>query len=140
MPEPLREGDMAVTDRWVSGSGQRRLSHVSLVMAVVVAFLASAVGGGRAFAAPATVGGGCGFHLGVPFETGALGSFELRFGRLGGQLRQRGRQFLDRDSHPGLRGGPLPTPSGQGYWLLGGDGGIFTYGDAGFDGATPMQP
>ncbi|HEY1440933.1 MAG TPA: hypothetical protein VGF65_08845 [Mycobacterium sp.] len=29
---------------------------------------------------------------------------------------------------------------GQGYWLLGGDGGIFTYGDAGFYGATPLQP
>jgi hypothetical protein len=28
---------------------------------------------------------------------------------------------------------------GQG-WLLGGDGGIFTYGDAGFYGATPLHP
>ncbi len=66
-----------MTDRWVSGGGQRWLGHVSLVMAVAVAFLASAVGGGRASAAPATVGGGCGFRLGVPFETGALGSFGL---------------------------------------------------------------
>ncbi len=28
------------------------------------------------------------------------------------------------------------TPSGKGYWLLGGDGGIFTYGDAHFYGST----
>jgi hypothetical protein len=29
------------------------------------------------------------------------------------------------------------TPSGHGYWLLGADGGIFTYGDAGFHGSAP---
>jgi hypothetical protein len=29
-----------------------------------------------------------------------------------------------------------PTPSGKGYWLLGADGGVFTFGDAGFYGAA----
>jgi hypothetical protein len=28
------------------------------------------------------------------------------------------------------------TPSGLGYWLVAADGGIFDYGDAGFDGST----
>jgi hypothetical protein len=28
------------------------------------------------------------------------------------------------------------TPSGSGYWMMGGDGGIFSYGDAGFHGST----
>jgi len=32
--------------------------------------------------------------------------------------------------------GMAPTPSGQGYWLVAGDGGIFTFGDAGFHGST----
>jgi hypothetical protein len=34
---------------------------------------------------------------------------------------------------------PLPTPSkasAPGYWLLGGDGGVFSFGDAGFYGST----
>jgi len=28
------------------------------------------------------------------------------------------------------------TPSGNGYWLVASDGGIFTFGDAGFHGST----
>ena len=28
------------------------------------------------------------------------------------------------------------TPDGQGYWMLGRDGGIFSYGDATFYGST----
>ena len=32
--------------------------------------------------------------------------------------------------------GMAPTPSGQGYWLVAADGGIFAYGDAAFDGST----
>ena len=28
------------------------------------------------------------------------------------------------------------TPDGGGYWLVAADGGIFTYGDAGFYGST----
>ena len=28
------------------------------------------------------------------------------------------------------------TPTGKGYWLVGGDGGIFNFGDAGFFGST----
>jgi hypothetical protein len=28
------------------------------------------------------------------------------------------------------------TPSGNGYWLVASDGGIFAYGDAPFDGTT----
>lgn len=29
------------------------------------------------------------------------------------------------------------TPSGKGYWIVGSDGGVFTYGDAGFYGSVP---
>ena len=32
--------------------------------------------------------------------------------------------------------GMAATPSGQGYWLVAADGGIFDYGDAAFDGST----
>ncbi len=32
--------------------------------------------------------------------------------------------------------GMAVTPDGGGYWMLGGDGGVFTYGDAGFFGST----
>jgi hypothetical protein len=30
----------------------------------------------------------------------------------------------------------VPTPTGQGYWLVAADGGIFTFADAGFYGST----
>jgi hypothetical protein len=32
--------------------------------------------------------------------------------------------------------GMAATPSGNGYWLVASDGGIFTFGDAGFHGST----
>src|SRR5262249_54397361 len=32
------------------------------------------------------------------------------------------------------------SPSGAGYWLTASDGGIFSYGDAGFHGAAPSRP
>jgi len=32
--------------------------------------------------------------------------------------------------------GPTSTPSGNGYWLVASDGGIFTFGDAAFKGST----
>jgi hypothetical protein len=28
------------------------------------------------------------------------------------------------------------TPSGNGYWLVASDGGVFSFGDAGFEGST----
>ncbi|HVB94477.1 MAG TPA: hypothetical protein VND67_09155 [Acidimicrobiales bacterium] len=31
------------------------------------------------------------------------------------------------------------TPSGNGYWLVASDGGIFTFGDANFDGSEGGQ-
>jgi cell wall-associated NlpC family hydrolase len=33
-----------------------------------------------------------------------------------------------------------PTPDGQGYWLVASDGGVFTFGDAGFHGSTAGTP
>ncbi|MGH9285385.1 MAG: PQQ-dependent sugar dehydrogenase, partial [Acidimicrobiales bacterium] len=33
-----------------------------------------------------------------------------------------------------------PTPAGDGYWLVGADGGIFTFGAAGFLGSAPVTP
>jgi ribosomal protein L24E len=32
--------------------------------------------------------------------------------------------------------GMAATPSGQGYWLVASDGGVFSFGDAGFHGST----
>ena len=32
------------------------------------------------------------------------------------------------------------TPDGKGYYLVASDGGIFNYGDAGFDGSTGATP
>ena len=32
------------------------------------------------------------------------------------------------------------TPDGAGYWLMGADGGVFTYGDAGFFGSAGASP
>ena len=32
------------------------------------------------------------------------------------------------------------TPDGRGYWLVASDGGIFTYGDAGFYGSAASVP
>ncbi|HEY1651595.1 MAG TPA: hypothetical protein VGG09_06900 [Acidimicrobiales bacterium] len=34
----------------------------------------------------------------------------------------------------------MVTPDGNGYWLVASDGGIFTYGDAGFFGSRGGQP
>ena len=31
-----------------------------------------------------------------------------------------------------------PTPDGDGYWLVGADAGVFTFGDAGFSGQRPV--
>ncbi|MGA8371986.1 MAG: hypothetical protein WB765_17780, partial [Acidimicrobiales bacterium] len=36
--------------------------------------------------------------------------------------------------------GMAPTPDGQGYWMVARDGGIFTFGDAGFFGSEGGQP
>ena len=33
--------------------------------------------------------------------------------------------------------GMAATPDGKGYWLVASDGGIFTFGDANFDGSMP---
>ena len=35
--------------------------------------------------------------------------------------------------------GVAATPDGQGYWLVGSDGGVFTYGDAAYLGSVPGQ-
>ena len=35
--------------------------------------------------------------------------------------------------------GMAATPDGQGYWLVGSDGGIFTYGNAAYLGSVPGQ-
>jgi hypothetical protein len=31
----------------------------------------------------------------------------------------------------------VPTATGAGYWLIGADGGVFAFGDAGFIGSLP---
>jgi Transglycosylase-like domain len=36
--------------------------------------------------------------------------------------------------------GMAPTPDGDGYWLAAGDGGIFTFGDAGYFGSAASEP
>ncbi len=33
-----------------------------------------------------------------------------------------------------------PTPDGKGYWLLGSDGGVFAFGNAGFVGSLRSNP
>ena len=35
--------------------------------------------------------------------------------------------------------GVASTPDGGGYWMVGGDGGVFTFGDAQFHGSLPGQ-
>jgi hypothetical protein len=43
------------------------------------------------------------------------------------------------DAGPAIGGGAVAircTPSGEGYWVVGDDGGVFTFGDAGFYGAA----
>lgn len=36
--------------------------------------------------------------------------------------------------------GMATTPSGAGYWLVAADGGVFTFGNAGFFGSTGSMP
>ncbi|HKN41070.1 MAG TPA: hypothetical protein VJ456_18390, partial [Acidimicrobiia bacterium] len=36
--------------------------------------------------------------------------------------------------------GSVPTPSGQGYYMVGSDGGIFAFGDARFNGSMGGKP
>jgi hypothetical protein len=36
--------------------------------------------------------------------------------------------------------GMAATPTGAGYWLVGRDGGVFSFGDASFDGSVPGIP
>ena len=31
----------------------------------------------------------------------------------------------------------VPTADGKGYWMIGSDGGVFAFGDAGFVGSSP---
>lgn len=42
--------------------------------------------------------------------------------------------------YPGLIAGMAATPDGHGYWLVGGDGGVFAYGDAQFYGSMGGKP
>ena len=53
------------------------LSALALAAVALAGCLVSVVGAGPAVAAVSTVGDPCSFHLGPPFETGALGSFGL---------------------------------------------------------------
>ena len=36
--------------------------------------------------------------------------------------------------------GVAPTKTGRGYWLVGSDGGVYCFGDAGFHGSAPQFP
>ena len=36
--------------------------------------------------------------------------------------------------------GMAATPSGKGYWIVAADGGVFSFGDAPFDGSMGGQP
>jgi len=51
--------------------------------------------------------------------------------------------FKATSSLPGLKVhinnivGAVPTSTGQGYWMIGSDGGVFAFGDAGFVGSLP---
>src|SRR6202022_3898497 len=67
--------------------------------------------------------------------------------RPGGPVRTIGSMFSPSGGlrPPGASGpaqlsrpvvGSAPPPSGQGYWLVAADGGVFTFGDAGFLGST----
>ena len=72
------------------------------------------------------------------------GRHPRRRGLLAGRLRRRHlhlrrRRLLRLDGrHPPQPAvvGMAPTPDGRGYWLVASDGGIFTFGDAGFYGST----
>lgn len=41
---------------------------------------------------------------------------------------------------PSARAASVPTPDGGGYWLVSSDGGVFSYGDAGFFGSAGSSP
>ncbi len=57
-----------------------------------------------------------------------------------GDLQLRGRRVLRVDRRHDAQHSPSsawpPRPTGKGYWLVGADGGIFTYGDAAFYGSA----
>ena len=83
-----------------------------------------------------------GIHLNKPIV--GMASTARRSGLLAGRLRRRHlhlrrRRLLRLDRlHPLNKPivGMAPTPDGGGYWLVASDGGIFSYGDAGFFGST----
>jgi hypothetical protein len=69
-----------MNDRLTSGASRnsrRWAGRALLTGAAFVGCLVATLGGGRAFGALSTVGGGCGLHLGAPFQTGAAGSAGL---------------------------------------------------------------
>ena len=101
---------------------QRRVSHavrvtaLSAVVAAISAFsavVATVVGAAPAGAAPSVVANSATAHGGAP-DLGPGGSLAPNF------------PLLD----------IAATPTGGGYWLLSSDGGIFSFGDAGFHGST----
>jgi hypothetical protein len=56
----------------------------------------------------------------------------------GDPRKNRRQAILDMAVTPNSGGGAVEivsTPSGQGYWVCGSDGGVFTYGDAEFHGS-----
>ena len=60
--------------------GRRRWSRIAGAAAILVCATAASVAGApRAGAALPTTGGSCGFHLGAPLVTGALGTFGFEF-------------------------------------------------------------
>jgi hypothetical protein len=62
-----------------------------------------------------------------------------QFGEIGGFGNDNYLTYLNGARYYNLNAnivGMAPTPTGGGYWMVGGDGGVFSSGDAGFFGST----
>ncbi len=83
-------------------------------------------------AAPLVPGPSAGASSSVPHESGTAGPDSVT--AFGSAATSAAGTSL-----PGLNApivGMAATPDGRGYWLVASDGGIFTFGDAGFEGST----
>ncbi len=141
----MREVEQSGTSAWTLG----RLALLAAVFAIVTPVIALGVGGpsvsaDKSASASETLSGSAkathAYSGGQLFAADPSGGY-WTVNWLGAVTSHGGAPLFGSPVLSGVRVsrpiiGMAATPDGRGYWLVGSDGGIFTFGDAGYFGST----